>query len=288
MRFTNILLIIAMVIAAVAAQYKPVVLMHGVNSGAKDMNLVKEWIQQALPGIYVVNVEIGNGKLDSIFMTMDEQVEAYTKVVTSDPQLANGFNAIGFSQGSLVTRGYIQRVNNPPVHNYVSWAGPQMGQFGTPFINIKWLDRILGSVPYEKWAQHHISSAQYWKDPYHLEKYLSRSAFLADINNERDQKNQTYADNLSSLNAFVLSYSTVDKTIVPKESGWFGFYANNTQSTIVPLQESQLYLQDFIGLRALDEAGRLHFYSTDCKHGDYNGNACKNYFTLYTLPWLQN
>ena len=31
------------------------------------------------------------------------------------PQLKNGFNAIGFSQGNSLIRGYIQKYNDPPV-----------------------------------------------------------------------------------------------------------------------------------------------------------------------------
>lgn len=41
----------------------------------------------------------------------------------------NRFNAIGFSQGTLITRGYIERCNNPPVFNYIAWVGPQDGNY---------------------------------------------------------------------------------------------------------------------------------------------------------------
>ena len=35
-------------------------------------------------------------------------------------------------------------------------------------------------------------SSQYWKDPYHYSKYLADNIFLADINNEREPRNETY------------------------------------------------------------------------------------------------
>ncbi|EFA75520.1 palmitoyl-protein thioesterase 3 [Heterostelium album PN500] len=287
MMISKYIAMLALLVAVVSAQnYRPVVLMHGVSSSAKAMAPVKEWIEAACPGIYVVNMEIGNGFMSSIFMTVEEMVESYAQQVQADPKLANGFNAVGFSQGTLVTRGYIQRHNNPPVFNYISWNGPQRGQFGTPFVNIKWVDHILGTVPYDNWAQETFSPAQYWRDPYKLDLYLEKSLFLADLNNERPVKNPKYNQNIESLNAMVLSYSENDKTIVPKESGWFAFYANNTQSTVVPLRESEFYLQDFIGIRALDESNRLHFFTTDCKHSDHPTASCKPYFDQYTLPWL--
>jgi palmitoyl-protein thioesterase len=45
-----------------------------------------------------------------------------------------------------------------------------------------------------------------------------------------------------------------DVTVVPKQSAWFGFYDG---WRLVPLRESPLYLEDRIGLRELDEGGRL-------------------------------
>lgn len=81
-----------------------------------------------------------------IFMHMDDQVQTYCDNVRNDPNLANGyinkqndyfiliynisiirFNAIGFSQGTLITRGYVERCNDPPVFNYIGWVGPQDG-----------------------------------------------------------------------------------------------------------------------------------------------------------------
>eukprot|EP01132_Coremiostelium_polycephalum_P009754 gene9754-11981_t len=276
-------------LVAISNAYRPVVLMHGIGTDKSSLDGLESWIREALPGVYVVNIEIGNGKLDSIFKTMNEQVDEYNRIVSSDPQLADGFNAIGFSQGTLVTRGYIQRYNSPKVHNFVSMNGPQAGQFGTPYVNIKWIDEVLSTLPYERLMQHSISACQYWKDPYNNEEYLAHSLYLADINNERTTKNQTYVDNITSLNSMVLSYSTEDDTIVPRESGWFGFYAEGTQKKIVTLQESPLYTEDWIGLKTLDQSNRLHFFVTDCEHKDHPSDPdCKPFFTNYTLPWLIN
>ena len=46
----------------------------------------------------------------------------------SDPKLKDGFNAIGYSQGNLIIRGYIHKYNSPPVKNFISMHGPMMGR----------------------------------------------------------------------------------------------------------------------------------------------------------------
>jgi palmitoyl-protein thioesterase len=52
-------------------------------------------------------------------------VDEFAATVRADPQLAKGFNLIGHSQGGLIARAYIERYNDPPVHNFITWATPQ-------------------------------------------------------------------------------------------------------------------------------------------------------------------
>jgi len=75
---------------------------------ASHMNTPKSWIENDFPGIYVKNVETGS-YWDSFFVDINKQVEQFTTAVKSDPQLKNGFNAIGHSQGALIVRAYIER-----------------------------------------------------------------------------------------------------------------------------------------------------------------------------------
>ena len=45
---------------------------------------------------------------------------------------------------------------------------------------------------------------QYWHDPIHADQYVEKSQFIAEINNEREVKNLTYAENLVKLENFVM------------------------------------------------------------------------------------
>jgi hypothetical protein len=69
--------------------------------------------------------------------------------------------------------------------------------------------------------------------------------------------------------------STIDQIIVPRESQWFGFFKPNSTTEIIPLHQSPLYTEDWIGLRALERAGKLHFASCACHHRDVPSDRCR-------------
>lgn len=107
--------------------------------------------------------------------------------------------------------------------------------------------------------------AQYFRDPAELDEYLASSNFLADVNNEREEKNDTYRENLRRLNTFAMYMFEEDQMVHPKESAWFGELDEET-GDVVGLRERDIYREDWIGLRKLDEEGRLVFRSVPGKH----------------------
>jgi len=279
--------------------WRPVVLMHGLFASAEAMSHAQGWIEADFPGIHTLNVEIGDGRDSSLLMNLNTQVEMFAKAVQSDPLLVNGFNVVAHSQGGLVSRGYIERYNNPPVYNFITWSTPHQGVYGVPDFNAlcpdtpcPWLinifDDLLDGKGTEPYLQEFVSFAAYWQDVMHYSDYLANNIFLADINNQRPTKNATYAANLASLNTMALEWSYMDTIVVPNTSAWFEFYSVNETKTVVPLQQSQMYLEDWLGLKQLDEAGRLKLYTTDCPHQDYPREQCKNWYDKFTAPLLNN
>ncbi|XP_068248070.1 palmitoyl-protein thioesterase 1-like isoform X3 [Palaemon carinicauda] len=107
--------------------------------------------------------------------------------------------------------------------------------------------------------------AQYWHDPIEEDKYRQHSIFLADINNEKEI-NETYRENLQKLENFVMVKFLEDTTVYPNESQWFGFYASGQNEEVLPLRETRLYEEDRLGLKEMDEAGKLHFLSVEADH----------------------
>jgi hypothetical protein len=188
---------------------RPVVLVHGVLQSAEFMREVADWITADIPGTYVRAVEVGNGALDSLTRSMNWQCDELARVLQADPMLAHGFNLIGYSQGALLSRGFIERHNRPRVFKFISWMGPQGGQFGVPdweplLRHVNW---VTSPMWYTDLLQERLSFANYWRDPFRLSLYKKYSSFLADINNEREPRNATYASHIRSLEEMVLVYS---------------------------------------------------------------------------------
>jgi len=256
------------------------------------------WIRSDFPGIYTTSVEIGT-YLDSMIVPINTQVEKFARVVQADPNLKDGFNLIGYSQGGLIARAYIERYNNPPVHNFISWVAPHGGVFGVPQVNqlcpdvdCPWLnylfDELLDGNWTSDWLQKYFSFSTYWKDPFAYDDYLKFSTFLPDINNERPLKNATYKKNILSLNKMLLIYSEVDEVVVPNSSPWFQSYVLGQDVDVVPFRKTDQYLQDWLGLQTLDKEDRLIMESVPCTHHHIADDVCKPYYSLYTKPLLNN
>eukprot|EP00041_Stephanoeca_diplocostata_P019665 m.427572 g.427572 ORF g.427572 m.427572 type:complete len:311 (+) comp21363_c1_seq6:296-1228(+) len=267
-------------------QWRPVVLMHGLDAAAESMSHAQGWIEADFPGIYTRSIEIGNGKEDSLLFNMNKQVDIFAENVRKDPKLVHGFNVIGHSQGGLVIRGYVERYNDPPVFNMISWAGPQAGVYGVPDFNAlcpdhtcPWLDELATHLSDGSWAdkfvQEHFSFTNYWKPPLNYSAYLEANIFLADINNERDVKNDTYKAHLSALNTYALCYSELDTIVIPRTSPWFQFYAIGSDTKVVEWNQTRSYLEDWIGLKLLQDSGKLVRWSVPCTHADIPRADCK-------------
>ncbi|KAG8192029.1 hypothetical protein JTE90_025295 [Oedothorax gibbosus] len=257
----------------------PIVLWHGMGDSCCNpisMGSIKKFLEQSVPGVYVHSLKIGNNVLEnmenSFTMNVNDQVTMACNQISSDATLKGGYNAIGFSQGGQFLRAVAQRCPHPPMKNLVSFGGQHQGVYGFPRCpaeSLKVCDyvrRILNEGAYTEWVQEHLVQAQYWQDPLDEETYRAKSLFLADINNEREPRNQTYKDNLSKLENMVLVMFSQDGMVQPKESEWFGFYKPGQAKELLKLQETDLYKEDWIGMKAIDQQGKLHLLETVGDH----------------------
>ena len=141
----------------------------------------------------------------------------------------------------------------------------------------------LHSSKWTPWVQNRVVPAQYFRDPEDLDAYLEHSAFLADINNERPGKrNKTYADNLASLERFVMLMFEDDTTVVPKESAWFAEF-NKTTGERTLVEDREMYKQDWIGLKVLGDRKRLEFLATPGRHMELSDELLTDLFKKYLV-----
>jgi len=271
-----------------AANYRPIVIWHGMGDTccySFSMGMIKQELERLLPGVYVYSVMIGNNivedEIEGFISNSNDQVDFLCQQVKSDPNLKNGFNAIGFSQGGQFLRGYVERCNDPPVYNLISMGGQHQGVADFPncvTVNetiCSLVEELLAFGAYTDFVQEHVIQAQYFKDPMDLQTYLKHNIYLADINNERPVKNALYKKNLISLNQLALFKFDLDTVVVPRDSEWFGFFAPNSTSQIINMRDQPIYQEDWIGLKILDQTGRLKLLDIP------NENHMK-----FTLPWF--
>ena len=132
--------------------------------------------------------------------------------------------------------------------------------------------------------QRRLVPAQYFRDPEEIEAYLEGSNFLADVNNERaGKRNTTYKSNLASLEKFVMYMFKEDETVVPKETSWFA-EVNRTSEIVTLLKDRRIYQEDWLGLKELDERGRLIFDEVPGKHMQIEDDDLEKAFKKYFAP----
>uniref|UniRef100_A0A0P4WNN5 Palmitoyl-protein thioesterase 1 n=1 Tax=Scylla olivacea TaxID=85551 RepID=A0A0P4WNN5_SCYOL len=174
-------------------------------------------------------------------------------------------------------RAVAERCPNPSMKNLVTLGGQHEGVFGLPSCPsspsesrfCEYVRKLLNYGSYVSWIQDSLVQAQYWHDPLHEDDYRNNSIFLADINNEK-VVNEEYRSNLKKLDNFVMVKFLKDSMVVPTESEWFGFYSPGQDKEILPLQQTELYLEDRLGLKEMDEAGKLQFVSVDGDHLEFS------------------
>merc|ERR1712083_112339 len=124
-------------------------------------------------GVHVFNVAIGQPEIidgiNGVLMPCVDQIDWVCQKLL-DPLMADGYNAIGISQGGLLVRGLVQRCPLP-VKNLITFGSPHQGVFGIPDCA-----HVTGS--FELWIQDLIAAAQYWHDPLNHTNYAHGSHYL--------------------------------------------------------------------------------------------------------------
>jgi len=261
--------------------------MHGM--GGRPLPLEKNILalRKSYPGIYVVNLNIYPGP-PSQLTHMKLMMQRISQAIKADPMLQDGFNFYGESQGGLQARAYVALYNDPPVHNLMALSGPQEGVGLFPRLDMPIIKQICADgapiIDIYHWPR--CSFCDYWHG-LNEAKYLKNSQWLADVNNAREQKDPKIAERIKSLNFYMASAGSDDEVVQPRESAWHTFWpwgGPQKESAVMDWRQTDSYKGDWIGLRTLDEQGRLEFNMYEGAHTEYK----MSWWTTHLLPMFNN
>jgi len=277
----------------------PTYFMHGVNGHASDWDFMISVINTTNPGTWTHAFTEFSGEGKS-WVALETQISDLQGVIREHIKenatlFSDGYNLVCHSQGGLLCRCLIEDMDDHNVRNLVSLAGPQEGVYGYAWLEgigffekhpklADWvMDDLSHYILYSEELQL-ISTGNMWHDPLHEEEYMEKNVFLPKLNGLVGNVTR-YKDNFIRLHKASFMVGTFSDTeydggVEPFQSGVFGYYTNNSNTTYETIKERNLYKKDLFGLKTLDEDGRLNLVSKDgVKHNDwiYSRHIVQNY-----------
>jgi len=284
--------------SAASGAHLPTVFMHGMGDSCFNPGM-KQITQKTGEhvGSYSVCIPTGATQAEDtnngFFMTMDKNVEVFAAAIKNDTNLAAGFNAVGFSQGNSVIRGYIQKYNDPPVSTWLSVHGTVVGVASFPHCNpsgllgpvCKLLDRFLvGPIAYTEFMQNKLFQADYFRDPKQVDsKEYKANSQIAQWNNEGNTVDPTIATNFGKTKRFAMIKAEKDSMIYPNDGEWWGAFDSDGKTRLA-MNETQWYQKDLFGLQTAHKAGKIFFNSTKGDHLQFTEAELFGWVDQYFIP----
>jgi palmitoyl-protein thioesterase len=135
--------------------------------------------------------------------------------------------------------------------------------------------------------------AGYFRDALNYKNYLKDPPFIAQLNNEVDRGSKMFEkrrNRFKSLNRAMFVKFELDLIVIPPESAVFGEFDSkyvkegmDSELGIKKLRETDLYKEDLIGLKWLDEQGKLELVSFNKAHTEYNEKDSRSVFVPFLL-----
>ncbi|RVE63275.1 hypothetical protein OJAV_G00163850 [Oryzias javanicus] len=220
---------------------------------------------------------------------MWKQISGFAKVIRRIMEKSpEGVHLLCYSQGGLICRGVLSKLQNHNVHNFIVLSSPLAGQYGVPDMMHEYIPvsgrELVYLVCYKWFAQRHISICNYWNDPHRRVKYLKNNNFLPLLNGEKAHSQMAaWKKNFLRIKKLVLIGGPDDDVITPWQSSQFGFY--NRNETIIEMRKQTFYKKNTFGLKTLDTRGDLSVCTqSGVKHVEWHSN--QEVFEKCIQKWL--
>ena len=282
----------------------PLLIWHGLGDryDADGLHSTGDLAQKVHPGTYVYYIRTdedgGTDRTNTFFGNISTQITEVCAAIHNETRLHDSdknlrVDALGFSQGGQFLRGLLERCEGLSIRSLVTFGSQHNGiaEFqtcGTFDFVCKGATALVKNNAWTEYVQNKVVPAQYYRTINETtglgsKEYLEGSNFLADVNNERDKKNETYAAKIASLEKFAMFVFDEDVTVVPRETGWFA-EVNATSGEVTPLRERRMYKEDWLGLKKLDEKGGLLFRNASGAHMELSDKILRMTFEEFFGP----
>lgn len=207
-------------------------------------------------------IESGMGWVGSF---QHEVEKACAKLEQERDVLSKGFTLIGNSQGGLIARAVVESCSiGAFVKRLVTLGGPHQGVAIVPFTDPNSSANYLIRLCEFDFFKSIVGPCGYIRDVRNP-GYDRIHNTVKNINNEYEQ-NEEYKERIKGLDLFMAIGFGDDKMIQPKNTAVFGFYENSSYNSYVDMEQLEIYQKDSIGLRELNESGRLFRCIVDGDH----------------------
>lgn len=225
---------------------------HGINAPCSSSTLEKEFKDFDFK---CIQTDVSSKDRNSF----DQQIQAGCDELQKEIEnLKKGFTLFGVSQGGLIARGILQRCEaGKYIKRLISMGAPHSGIAIVPFTSPNNpINAILVRACYIQASTKYVGPCSYMRSLRYYEEYKSSHVTIFDLNNE-GQVNPQYIERIKSLDLFMAIGFNSDKMVQPKTTSIFGFYKDEKYKELVEMETTEIYQQNRIGLRELEEKGKL-------------------------------
>lgn len=265
----------------------PVIFLHGFMDSCQNkfFNALTNLITAKI-GEYSECIESGGNFVD-LSTSFESQAEKACENIKNNIHFQGDFAILSLSQGGLIGRYIIEKCKmKGTVKKFVSFGGPMAGSSLLPFCHGGVICYLLNSFTnwavYKKFAQDNIGPSGYFRTNLHIDEYKNSDSFLVKLNNEGKNNDTEAIKRFLKLEKLVLIGFKNDQMIAPKESAAFGEFDKNYK--VIQMNNTHLYVNDTIGLKQLNEDGKVEIHYLEGGHL----NLTYDIIIEYAFPHFMN